>query len=198
VKRHAFTMGAVGAGSAALIALGCAGAQTSALGVGSLSRSSGEEPHAATVAEADQAWKAPEQDQPEVVDIAGTPRALLDVGDDGVYRNTYDDAVDHLAQAGRRATPLRTVGADPAVIPPGTSIYVPELAGLPRADGSAHDGCFVTADGGPEVVGRRLVVITGDAATTARWSAKVPANKGVHVRIADGHCSVAGAAGRRP
>ncbi|HSU40389.1 MAG TPA: hypothetical protein VLJ38_12510, partial [Polyangiaceae bacterium] len=43
---------------------------------------------------------------------------------------------------GKPITPLLTVAVDPAVIPLGTAIYVPELDGMPRdsAGASAHDG----------------------------------------------------------
>jgi len=86
-------------------------------------------------------------------------------------------------------TPLRTVAVDTAVIPLGTSIYVPELAGLPRADGSPHDGCFVAEDRGVKVVGRQLDVFTGDPAMTALWNARVPSNKGVHAHLGDPRCA---------
>jgi 3D (Asp-Asp-Asp) domain-containing protein len=86
-------------------------------------------------------------------------------------------------------TPLRTVAVDTTVIPLGTSIYVPELAGLPRADGSLHDGCFVAEDRGLKVVGRHLDVFTGDPATTAQWNARVPSNRGVHVHLGDPRCA---------
>jgi 3D (Asp-Asp-Asp) domain-containing protein len=200
---------------------------------------------------------------PPVVDMAGTPRALIDLADDGVYRNTYYDfpregpgakdatlydaacaPVARVTQTfhdqvcvqgsgrletgatvsfakrdcacaavcprtgqricferldptrfphGRGAsggpiTPLRTVAVDVAVIPLGSSVYVPELAGLPRPDGKAHDGCFVAEDRGLKVVGRHIDVFTGDPAMTAAWNARYPSNKGVHVRIGDPRC----------
>jgi 3D (Asp-Asp-Asp) domain-containing protein len=86
-------------------------------------------------------------------------------------------------------TPLRTVAVDVSVIPLGTAIYVPELAGLPRADGSPHDGCFVAEDRGVKVVGRHVDVFTGDPAMTAQWNARMPSNQGVHVRIGDPRCA---------
>jgi 3D (Asp-Asp-Asp) domain-containing protein len=219
----------------------------------------------------DDAWKMAEPAgstaEPQalpVVDMAGTPRVVADVADDGVYRNTYydfpkegagdkdatiyDAACAPLAKVtqkfhdqvcvqgsgrlttgqtvsfakracacaalcprtgqkicfeqldparfphGRGATggpitPLRSVAVDTSVIPLGTVIYVPELAGLPRADGSPHDGCFLAEDRGVKVVGRHLDVFTGDPAMTAQWNARVPSNQGVHVRIGDPRCA---------
>lgn len=90
---------------------------------------------------------------------------------------------------GAPITPLRTVAVDTTVIPLGTSIYVPELAGLPRADGSPHDGCFVAEDRGIKVVGQHLDVFTGDPAMTALWNARVPSNTGVHVHLGDPRCA---------
>lgn len=215
-------------------------------------------------------WKTPENDdagappEPVVMDIAGTPRAVVDVADDGVYRNTYydfpregagakdatlyDAACAPIARVtqkfhdqvcvqgsgrlstgqtvsfakrdcacaavcprtsqkicfepldparfphGRGATggpitPLRTVAVDVSVIPLGTSLYIPELVGLPRADGTLHDGCFVAEDRGLKVVGRHIDIFTGDPTMTTTWNARVPSNRGVHVRIGDPHCA---------
>lgn len=90
---------------------------------------------------------------------------------------------------GRPITPLRTVAVDTAVIPLGTLLYIPELAGLPRADGSLHDGCFLAEDRGIKVVGRHVDVFTGDPAMTARWNALVPSNRGVRVLPNDPRCA---------
>lgn len=91
--------------------------------------------------------------------------------------------------AGRPITPLRTVAVDPAIIPLGTAIFIPELAGLPLPDGGTHDGCFWAEDKGIKVVGRHVDVFTGDPAVTAQWNDLVPSNKGVHVRIGDTRCA---------
>jgi 3D (Asp-Asp-Asp) domain-containing protein len=90
---------------------------------------------------------------------------------------------------GKPITPLKTVAVDTAVIPLGTAIFVPELAGLPRPDGSLHDGCFVAEDRGLKVVGRHIDVFTGDPSMTAQWNGLVPSNKGVHVRVGDPRCA---------
>jgi 3D (Asp-Asp-Asp) domain-containing protein len=95
---------------------------------------------------------------------------------------------------GRGATgsaimPLRTVAVDPALIPLGTRFFVPEYVGLPRPDGSLHDGCFVAEDRGLKVVGRHIDLFTGDPAFTAQWNARVPSNRGVHVRMNDRRCA---------
>lgn len=91
--------------------------------------------------------------------------------------------------SGTAITPVRTVAVDPAVIPLGTRLFVPEYAGLPRPDGSAHDGCFVAEDRGLKVVGRHIDLFTGDPSFTAQWNALVPSNVGVHVRLGDPRCA---------
>ncbi len=67
------------------------------------------------------------------------------------------------------------------MIPLGTRIYIPEFAGLPRADGVLHDGCFVAEDQGIRIKGRRVDVFTGDERTRRAWEAMVPSHRGVHV-----------------
>jgi 3D (Asp-Asp-Asp) domain-containing protein len=89
---------------------------------------------------------------------------------------------------GRAITPLRTVAVDSDVIPLGTPLWIPELVGLPQADGSKHDGCFVAEDRGVKVVGRQIDVFTGDPAMTARWNALYPSNRGVRVVLRDPRC----------
>jgi len=89
---------------------------------------------------------------------------------------------------GRPITPLRTVAVDTTVIPLGTPIFVQEFRGLPRPDGTPHDGCFLAEDRGLKVRGRQIDVFTGDPALTARWNALMPSNHGVHVSQNDPRC----------
>ena len=89
---------------------------------------------------------------------------------------------------GRAITPLRTVAVDTTVIPLGTPIFVQEFRGLPRPDGTPHDGCFLAEDRGLKVRGRQIDVFTGDPALTARWNALMPSNHGVHVNQNDPRC----------
>jgi 3D (Asp-Asp-Asp) domain-containing protein len=93
---------------------------------------------------------------------------------------------------GRPITPMRTVAVDASVIPLGTPIFVPEFVGIPRADGSRHDGCFIAEDRGLKVVGRQIDVFTGDPALTTRWNTLVPSNLGVHVIQNDARCRPGG------
>jgi 3D (Asp-Asp-Asp) domain-containing protein len=90
---------------------------------------------------------------------------------------------------GTPIAPLRTVAVDTDVIPLGTALFIPELVGLPRADGAPHDGCFVAEDRGIKVVGRQIDVFTGDPAMTARWNALFPSNRGVRVIPRDARCA---------
>jgi 3D (Asp-Asp-Asp) domain-containing protein len=89
---------------------------------------------------------------------------------------------------GRPITPLFTVAVDSNVIPLGTTLFIPELVGLPRGDGSLHDGCFAAEDRGLRVTGRQIDVFTGSPAVTAQWNALVPSNHGVHVELAGPRC----------
>ena len=89
---------------------------------------------------------------------------------------------------GTPITPLGTVAVDSRVIPLGTSIFVSAYVGLPRPDGTRHDGCFVAEDRGIKVIGRQIDVFTGDPALTARWNALVPSNRGVQVVTNDPRC----------
>src|SRR5262249_12111700 len=89
---------------------------------------------------------------------------------------------------GKPITPLRTIAVDSSVIPLGTLVFIPELAGLPRADGTKHDGCFVAEDRGLKVVGKQVDVFTGDPSVTAQWNSLFPSNKGVRGLMNDGRC----------
>lgn len=93
---------------------------------------------------------------------------------------------------GRPITPLRTVAVDSSVIPLGTSLFVPELVGLPLPGGGRHDGCFVAEDRGIKVVGRQIDVFTGDPAVTARLNAIFASNRGVRVVFEDARCRALG------
>lgn len=90
---------------------------------------------------------------------------------------------------GRPIVPLSTVAVDPAVIPLGSHVYVRELAGLPRADGTRHDGCFVAEDRGIGVRGRSIDVFTGEPSVRRAWEAEVPSHRGVHVVVGDSRCA---------
>jgi 3D (Asp-Asp-Asp) domain-containing protein len=90
---------------------------------------------------------------------------------------------------GRAITPLVTVAVDPAVVPLGAVLFIPEFRGLARQDGAPHDGCFVAEDRGLRIKGHRLDVFAGDVATRRSWDGAVPHNHGVHVFIGDPRCS---------
>jgi 3D (Asp-Asp-Asp) domain-containing protein len=92
---------------------------------------------------------------------------------------------------GRPITPLLSVAVDPAVVPLGTALYVPELDGMPRdPEGTArHDGCFVAQDKGLKVKGQHLDIFTGHASTTALWNRMVPSNRGVTVVVESPRCA---------
>jgi len=95
---------------------------------------------------------------------------------------------------GRGATggpisPLLTIAADTSVLPFGTSVYIPELEGMPTDDqGTRHDGCFIVQDRGSKVTGKHVDVFTGQEAVTKVWNAIVPSNQGVTIVIDSPKC----------
>lgn len=89
---------------------------------------------------------------------------------------------------GRPITPLYTVAVDASVIPLGSTLFIPEAVGLPRMDGTAHDGCFVAADRGMGVVGQHVDIFAGSPDTRSLWNARLPSNRGVHVLLNDPRC----------
>lgn len=92
---------------------------------------------------------------------------------------------------GKAIIPLLTVAVDPAVIPLGTAIYVPELDGLPRdPEGTtAHDGCFIAQDRGLAVTGQHIDIFTGHHSLTSLWNRRVPSNRGVTVVVDSPRCA---------
>src|SRR5262249_13185151 len=89
---------------------------------------------------------------------------------------------------GRAITPLHTVAVDTTVIPLGTPIFVQEFRGLPRPDGTPHDGCFLAEDRGLKVRGRQIDGFPRCPAVTWRWNPRMPSNHGVHVSQNDPRC----------
>ena len=89
---------------------------------------------------------------------------------------------------GKPITPLKTIAVDSTVIPLGTPVYVADFAGLPRPDGTKHDGCFLAEDRGTRVIGRQIDVFTGDPSVTAQWNKLVPSNRGVRGSLNDAKC----------
>ncbi len=91
--------------------------------------------------------------------------------------------------AGRPITPLRSVAADTTLLPMGTSLYVPELDGLPLGEGgTAHDGCLVVEDRGLRVHDNHIDIFTGRPQTTERIEEMLPSNQGVHVVVGTRRC----------
>lgn len=93
---------------------------------------------------------------------------------------------------GRAITPLYSVAVDSDLIPLGTTIYVPELRGLPKGTGE-HDGCLLAEDRGIRVKGKQVDVFTGDPRMTALYNRLLPSNRGVTVVVGSSRCG-----GRRP
>lgn len=91
---------------------------------------------------------------------------------------------------GKPISPLLTVAVDPAVIPLGTPLYIPEFEGVPRDEGSSerHDGCFLAQDRGVRVQGLHIDVFTGQERLTTLWNQLVPSNQGVTVVVGSPRC----------
>jgi 3D (Asp-Asp-Asp) domain-containing protein len=90
---------------------------------------------------------------------------------------------------GRPIRPLSSVAVDTSMIPLASRLFIQEFVGMPRPNGSPHDGCFVAEDRGLRVVGRHVDVFTGDIETLRIWNAAVPTRRGVHVRVGDPRCA---------
>jgi 3D (Asp-Asp-Asp) domain-containing protein len=92
---------------------------------------------------------------------------------------------------GNPITPLYSVAVDTSVIPLGTTIYIPELDGMPRDSQASglHDGCFQAQDRGLRVKGKHVDVFTGDPGMTRLWNKLVPSNQGVTVVLKSPRCA---------
>jgi 3D (Asp-Asp-Asp) domain-containing protein len=92
--------------------------------------------------------------------------------------------------SGDPVTPLLTVAVDIAVIPLGTSLFIPEYVGLPREPGNGmeHDGCFLAQDRGIKIQGQHIDVFTGAPTLTQVWNQLVPSNRGVTVIVDSPFC----------
>jgi 3D (Asp-Asp-Asp) domain-containing protein len=88
------------------------------------------------------------------------------------------------------------VAVDSSVIPLGTSLYVPELRGLPREGRATHDGCLLAEDRGIRVKGKQVDVFTGDPRVTAVYNRLLPSNRGVTVVVGSSRCAAPGGANR--
>ena len=96
---------------------------------------------------------------------------------------------------GGAITPLYTVAVDSDVIPLGTTVYIPELEGMPRdAESSGlHDGCFLAQDRGLRVKGKHVDVFTGHPSMTRLWNKLAPSNDGVTLVLDSPKCARAAA-----
>lgn len=83
--------------------------------------------------------------------------------------------------------PLRSVAVDPAVIPLGTVLFLPELAGRPGPDGRIMDGCVRADDTGRLIRGRRVDLFAGHE-RWARWLHRTYGWRAVRVLPGQGHC----------
>lgn len=92
---------------------------------------------------------------------------------------------------GKPVVPLLTVAVDSAVIPLGTSMFIPEYVGLPRdlMNRASHDGCFIAQDRGVKVRGQHVDIFTGEEALTRLWNERVPSNRGVTVLLDSPFCA---------
>jgi 3D (Asp-Asp-Asp) domain-containing protein len=92
--------------------------------------------------------------------------------------------------AGVPIAPLRSVAADPQVLPMGTILYIPELDGV-----RGSDGCFVVEDRGLKVQGDHVDIFTGIPAHTTALNAAVPSNTGVTIVLDAPKCARLGGRG---
>ena len=64
--------------------------------------------------------------------------------------------------------PLYSVAVDPTLIPIGTEVFLPDLAGRIGPEGTPLSGCFRAEDAGHNIKGKRLDLFTG-LPTTTQW-----------------------------
>ncbi len=93
--------------------------------------------------------------------------------------------------SGKAITPLLTVAVDSSVIPLGTTIYIPEVDGMPRdaSQTSFHDGCFIAQDRGLKIKGKHVDIFTGHEGITKLWNRLIPSNQGVTVVLNNPRCA---------
>ena len=63
--------------------------------------------------------------------------------------------------------PYRTIAVDPGVVPLGSKVFIPQLAGTKLPDGSTHDGVFLATDRG-QFRGAHVDVFVGAGAAAAK------------------------------
>jgi 3D (Asp-Asp-Asp) domain-containing protein len=66
---------------------------------------------------------------------------------------------------------LHSVAVDPAVIPLGAKLYIPDADGAPLGGGARHDGFFRAQDVGGSIRGRRIDIYLGAKSNIARFTA---------------------------
>lgn len=69
---------------------------------------------------------------------------------------------------GCRVVPMRTLAADPHVVPKGSVVFIKQTVGLPLPGGGAHDGIWYASDVGGAVRGDHIDLFTGSGASSAR------------------------------
>ena len=84
----------------------------------------------------------------------GTCFETLDVGDYPFGRGAYH----------RPLIPFKSIAVDPALVPIGDPVYIPEFDGMILPDGSVHDGCVRADDTGGHIKKRHIdfFVVTYD------------------------------------
>lgn len=92
---------------------------------------------------------------------------------------------------GYALVPYRSLAVDTRFVPLGHAVELPELAGVPLPDGSRHDGCFVSVDGGGAIQGHHLDLFLPSEATWRSLSASRWIPSRVHAVIDSPRCAYA-------
>jgi 3D (Asp-Asp-Asp) domain-containing protein len=103
--------------------------------------------------------------------------------------------------SGKPLSPFRSVAVDPAIVPLGTTLYIPALDGVrmpgPRGVGGfIHDGCVIAVDTGGGIDGHQLDLFVGRRAyykALARKGGSHGWAKSVEVWRGRGRCEYMGA-----
>ena len=87
--------------------------------------------------------------------------------------------------------PLASVAVDPELIPIGSMMFLPGLAGKSGPGGDTLSGCFRAEDTGSAITGKRLDLFTGHPAWT-RWMQRTHGLERIRVVLNSPRCSARG------
>ena len=79
--------------------------------------------------------------------------------------------------------PYKTVAVDPAVIPLGTTLFIPAIKGAVLPDGTIHDGIFTAEDIGSKILKFHVDLFASDGKESGEIFKKIGRQTGNHVDV---------------